>query len=96
MVSAMTLRTLHEAWEADRAGWIRTISFTGRVDHLDPATGAEITTTLVQLAAERNQFLSLDLAHVTPSETLKHLNANLSINPHGLIPSAAGQGVRDH
>jgi restriction system protein len=96
MVAAMTLRCLHEAWESDRAGHLRTISFTGVVSHIDSATGAEKDTTLVQLAAEREQFLSIDLSRVTPAETLAYLNANVSKNPHGLVAIPGGAGIRGH
>src|SRR5450759_730740 len=96
LVNNMTLRTLHEVWESDRAGHVDTISLTGYVEHVDPATGNETQTPLVALAAERDRFLDIDLSRVTPSETLRHLNANLSKNPHELVGIDLGQGVRGH
>jgi restriction system protein len=96
VVNNMTLRTLHEMWESDRAGHIGTISLTGFVEHIDPATGKEVQTPLVALATERDRFLDIDLSRVTPHETLRHLDANLSKNPHGLVGIDLGQGVRGH
>jgi len=96
LVNNMTLRTLHEVWESDRAGHVGTISLTGYVEHVDPATGKETRTPLVALAAERDRFLDIDLSRVTPSETLRHLNANLSKNPLELVGIDLGQGVRGH
>jgi restriction system protein len=96
VVNNMTLRTLHEIWESDHAGHIGTISLTGFVEHVDPATGKEVQTPLVALATERDRFLDIDLSRVTPSETLRHLDANLSKNPHGLVGIDLGQGVRGH
>jgi restriction system protein len=96
VVNNMTLRTLHEIWESDHAGHIGTISLTGFVEHIDPATGKEVQTPLVALATERDRFLDIDLSRVTPSETLRHLDANLSKNPHGLVGIDLGQGVRGH
>jgi restriction system protein len=96
VVNNMTLRTLHEMWESDHAGHIGTISLTGFVEHIDPATGKEVQTPLVALATERERFLDIDLSRVTPSETLRHLDANLSKNPHGLVGIDLGQGVRGH
>lgn len=96
LVNNITLRTLHEVWESDRAGHVGTISLTGYVEHVDPATGKETQTPLVALAAERDRFLDIDLSRVTPSETLRHLNANLSKNPHGVVGIDLGQGVRGH
>ena len=96
VINNMTLRTLHEMWESDHAGHIGTISLTGFVEHIDPATGKEVQTPLVALATERDRFLDIDLSRVTPSETLRHLDANLSKNPHGLVGIDLGQGVRGH
>jgi restriction system protein len=53
-------------------------------------------TTLIQLAAAREQFVELQLGNVTPAETLKHLRATVSKNPHGLVGIAAGPSVRAH
>lgn len=96
LVFNMTLRTLHEVWESDRSGRIKTISLTGHVAHIDRATGKEVETPLVAVAAERDIFVDLDLARVTPAETLKHLNAVVSKNPHVLAPIDVSEGVRGH
>lgn len=96
LVFNMTLRTLHEVWESDRSGRIKTISFTGHVAHVDPATGKEVESPLVAVAAERDIFVELDLSRVTPAETLKHLNAVVSKNPHAVAPIDVSQGVRGH
>lgn len=90
----VVLRTLHEVWESDRAGHVETVSLTAGVDHIDPATGRSKTTPLVAVAAHRGEFEELDLAHVTPAETLKHLKAAVSKNPHALAPIDLGSGVR--
>jgi restriction system protein len=96
VVHNMTLRTLHEIWESDRTGKIASISLAGGVKHVDPAVGHDTFTPLIALAVDRETFLAIELAKVTPSETLKHLNAVVSLNPHGLVAIDTTQGVRSH
>lgn len=94
LVFSIVLRTLHEVWESDRLGHVDTIALTAGVEHIDSATGRTKTTPLIALAVERSEFEALDLAHVTPTETLKHLKAVVSKNPYALIPIELTSGVR--
>ncbi|MGH3374983.1 MAG: hypothetical protein ACRDP6_09610, partial [Actinoallomurus sp.] len=94
LVHSIVLRTLHEVWESDRLGHVDTIALTAGVEHVDPATGRPTVTRLLALAAHRDVFESIDLAHVTPVETLKHLKAVVSKNPHALAPIDLPDGVR--
>lgn len=94
LVFSIVLRTLHEVWESDRLGHVDTIALTGGVQHLDSATGRKKVTPLVAVAVDRAEFEALDLAHVTPAETLKHLKAVVSKNPHALTPIEITSGVR--
>jgi restriction system protein len=96
LVSNMALRTLHEVWEADRGGKVASISLVGSVAHVDPATGLDTTTPLVAVAADRRTFEDIDLRRVTPAETLRHLGAVVSKNPHALTPIKLSPGVRAH
>jgi restriction system protein len=96
VVHNMVLRTLHEVWESDRVGKIDSISLAGGVQHIDAATGRLTFTPLIAIAVARERFNELDLARVTPSETLKYLNAVVSKNPHALIRIDTSQGVRGH
>jgi restriction system protein len=91
-----TLRTLHEVWESDRQGHVATISLTAFVEHVDPATGRDVRTPLLAVAAARERFLSIDLSRVNPAETLRHLNAVMSKDPWSLVPIDLGRGVRSH
>jgi restriction system protein len=96
LVNNMTLRTLHEVWESDRGGKVDSISLVGSVTHADPATGKDITTPLVAVAVDRPTFEGIDLRRVTPAETLSHLGAVVSKNPHALTPIKTSPGVRAH
>lgn len=94
LVHAIVLRTLHEVWESDRRGYVDTISLIAAVEHTDPAIGRPAATPIVAVAARRDDFQSLDLAHVTPTETLKHLTAVVSPNPHDVRPIDVSAGLR--
>ncbi|WP_410620515.1 hypothetical protein [Amycolatopsis sp. cmx-8-4] len=94
LLNNMTLRTLHEVWESDRAGRIDSISLVGGVNHVDPAVGRDVFVRLVALAVSREDFLQIDLSRITPSETLKHLRAVVSKTPHRLTPIDDKKGVR--
>lgn len=95
-VPNVALRTIHELFEADRGGNIGSISLTAGVTGINPATGQVVTTVLLACAVSRETFFGLDLANVVPAETLKHLNAVVSKNAHGLVPIDTSRGVREH
>lgn len=92
-IAQTTLRTAHEIFEADREEVIDSIALTVAVDTVDSATGHATRVDLVRLATDRADFLPINLAHVTPADTLNHLSAAVSKNPYGLVP-LANQGVR--
>lgn len=94
LVHSVVLRTMHEVWESDRLGHVDTISLTAGVEHIDSATGRPTTTRLVAVAVDRAEFESIGLAHVTPAETLKHLKAVVSKNPHALAGINLASGIR--
>lgn len=96
VVRSMTLRTLHEVFEADHGGKIATISLVGSVAHVDSATGRDTETLLIAVAVDRPSFEALDLHRIDSIETLRHLGAVVSKNPHGLTPIPAAHGVRAH
>jgi restriction system protein len=96
MIENMILRTLHEVWESDRDGKIESISLAGGVQHIDPATGQDVFTPLIAVAVDRRTFSSIDLARVTPAETLKYLKAVVSKNPQALVRIDTSAGVRGH
>jgi restriction system protein len=89
----VAVRTLHEVFEADRAGRIQSIALRVGVDRRSPATGQQETVPLVTVAAGRAQFEQFDLNGVVPSATLEHLGAAMSKSPFDLTPATVG-GVR--
>ncbi len=93
-VAQVALRTLQEVFEADRAAKIQTISLTAATETVDQATGRTKSTPLIAVAADRETFVSFDLANVVPIATLQHLGALVSKNPFDLVPVDTSKGVR--
>lgn len=90
----VAVRTIHEVFEADRNGKIRTIALTVSTRGINLATGREQPVPLVIAAADRDTFAQFDLANVVPHATLTHLGAALSKSPFDLNPADAARGVR--
>ena len=92
-VFEVALRSLHEVFEADRRGIIKTISLEVGTSTIDPATGRNNFFLFVAAGAERQAFLELNLSNVVPTATLAHLGASVSKNPFGLV-AADASGIR--
>lgn len=86
VVAQITVRTVHELFEADRAGHIDTLVFNGYVEAIDPSTGRPQRTCLVTLRTTRDTFAHIDLRHVEPIACLKGLSASVSKSPSELAP----------
>jgi restriction system protein len=90
----VAVRSLHEVFEADRAGKVHSIALTVGADTVAPATGLPLTVPLVVVAADRETFNRFDLAKVVPQATLQHLGAALSKSPFDLVPADVSRGIR--
>jgi restriction system protein len=86
VLAQVTLRTIHEVFEADRTGRLETVVFNGYVESIDPGTGRPVRTCLVTLRTSRDIFAELDLAHVDPIACLNRLQASISRSPADLAP----------
>jgi restriction system protein len=93
-VHQVALRSLHEIFEADRQGWVQTISLTVACESIDPATGLPRQTPLVLVAVDRPTFTEFALENVVPEATLLHVGAALSKDPFTLKPVDTSPGVR--
>jgi restriction system protein len=90
----VALRSLHEIFEADRAGKIRSVALKVSATRTAPATGRPEEVPLVIVAADRDTFTTFDLAHVVPHATLTHMGAALSKSPFDVAPADTSAGVR--
>jgi restriction system protein len=86
VVAQVTLRTVHEIFEADRSGVVDTLVFNAVVSTIDKGTGREISPCLVTLRTTRDVFDGFDLSRVDPLECLNRLNAAVSKKPDELAP----------
>ena len=94
IVHEVAVRSLHEIFEADRTGWIRTITLELGTETTNPATGRDERVVFVGVAAERDAFSTFDLQNVVPVATLEHLGAAISKNPVELAGIGKAPGVR--
>jgi len=89
----VALRSIHEVFEADRRGLIRTIALEVATSAIDVSTGVRGDVSLAIVGAARDVFMTFNLSAVVPEKTLARLGAAVSKNPFGLVP-AERSGVR--
>lgn len=94
MLYQVCVRTLHELFESDRADHLHSVSLTAGVTHVDPATGNDVQTHLLSVAAAKPELMGFNLHNVDPGETLRHIGAVISKNPAGLTPISDASGAR--
>jgi len=92
-VHHVALRSIHEVFNADRRGLVKTVSLEVGAEASDPATGKCGFIPFAAVAAKREGFLEFDLSAVVPKSTLDFLGAAVSKNPYELI-AADTSGVR--
>lgn len=81
IVAGVTLRTIHEVFEADQGNVIQLVVFNGYVNSVDPATGKDITPYLISTRVQKEKFEELDLSRVEKSVCLRNLGAQVSPRP---------------
>jgi restriction system protein len=86
VVAAVTVRTLHEVFEADRSQVAETVIFNGHVDTINDATGKQEYPCLVTLMTTRDSFMDRDFTRIDPLACLLDLSASVSKNPAELAP----------
>ena len=73
VVYQITLRTLHELFEADTADAIDLITFNGIVTSIDPATGRLATKCILTIQTTKDEFEAINLSQVDPKSCFKSL-----------------------
>lgn len=84
----ITLRTIHELFEADVAKAIDAVVFNGYVRSIDAATGKEVNPCILSVQASRDVFTQIDLAKVDPKACFKKLKGTGSAQLSGLAAVA--------
>jgi restriction system protein len=82
------LRTLHELFESDTVFALSTVVINGIVTAISQSTGKPVTSCVLSLRANRDEFLSIDLARVDPKTCFKALKGVGSSKLYGLSPVA--------
>lgn len=82
----ITLRTIHEIFEADKANAIESVSFNGWVNAINRATGNRENNCILSIQVKKVEFLEVDLAHVDPKTCFKNFKGVGSSKLSGLTP----------
>ncbi|MCG6536495.1 MAG: hypothetical protein L7F78_17760 [Syntrophales bacterium LBB04] len=69
----ITLRTLHELFESDKAESLEAIIFNGWVNAIDKATGKKVSNCIVTIQAGKAEFNEIELSNVDPKTCFKNL-----------------------
>ncbi|OGS70594.1 MAG: restriction endonuclease [Flavobacteria bacterium RIFCSPLOWO2_12_FULL_35_11] len=80
----ITLRTLHELFEADIANAIEAISFNGWVNSINKATGKRENNCILSILAKKLEFMEINLKHVDPKTCFKNFKGIGSSKLNGL------------
>jgi restriction system protein len=84
----ITLRTIHELYEADVIDVISSIVFNGYVKSIDEGTGGEVTACILSVQANKEDFLKINLGNVEPKACFRALKGIGSSKLHGLAAVA--------
>jgi len=84
----ITLRTIHELYEADVVDVVALIVFNGYVRSIDEGTGREVTACILSVQASKEDFLRINLGNVDPKICFKTLKGIGSSKLHGLAAVA--------
>jgi restriction system protein len=84
----VSLRTIHELYEADVIDAIASIAFNGYVDSLDPRTGHAVRPCVLSLTTRRDEFMDVNLHNVDPKACFKKLKGVAASQLHSLTAVA--------
>ncbi len=82
----ITLRTIHELFEADSVKAIDAISFNGWIKAINKATGKEENNCILSIQVKKNEFIQIDLANVDPKTCFKNLKGVASSKLSSITP----------
>jgi len=82
----ITLRTIHELFEADVINAIDAISFNGWVKAINKATGKEENNCILSIQVRKSEFIEINLSNVDPKTCFKNLKGVASSKLSNLIP----------
>lgn len=84
----ITLRTIHELYEADVVEGLSIIIFNGFVRFVDKRTGKEAISCILSIQVQRGEFLQIDLSRVDPKSCFKAFKGIGSSKLYGMVSVA--------
>ena len=84
----ISLRTVHELFEADTARSLAAVVFNGYVTSIDKRTGKKATACVLSVQADREALGEMDLKHVDPKACFRALSGVGSAKLHSITPVA--------
>lgn len=69
----ITLRTIHELFEADKVNAFDIVVFNGWVEAINKATGKKVNNCIVSIQSKKEEFTEIDLSQVDPKACFKNL-----------------------
>lgn len=82
----ISLRTIHELFEADAANALEAVSFNGWVNTINKATGKKENNCILSIQANKNEFMEIDLSNVDPKTCFKNLKGVASSKLSSITP----------
>jgi restriction system protein len=82
----ITLRSIHEIFEADTANAVDAVSFNGWVNAINKATGKKENNCILSIQAKKDEFVNIDLRNVDPKTCFKSLKGIASSKLSSLTP----------
>jgi len=82
----ITLRTIHELFEADKANALNAISFNGWVNAINKATGKTENNCIVSIQVKKDEFIEIDLSNVDPKTCFRNLKGIAGSKLSALTP----------
>lgn len=86
LIYQISLRTIHELFEADQADALDLITFNGWVDFINKSNGKQEHSCIVSLQTRKEEFEDINLALVDPKQCFKSLKGVGSSKLYGLAP----------
>ncbi len=82
----ITLRTIHEIFEADSVNAIEAVSFNGWVKSINKATGKDENNCILTIQVKKDEFLEINLSRIDPKTSFKNLKGVASSKLSSLTP----------
>lgn len=73
IVKQVVLRTIHEVFESVYTEYVEAVVVNGWVTYIDKSTGHDVTSCIISVSADRDEFESINLERVDPGECIKKL-----------------------